>query len=108
VILDHIEHLVLPTEELEDHFEARMALARLSEGLCWLDTVVRQLEVRARSAAAREDVEVGCHPRETASDVQVGPEPPIAPRRPAGADSRVGYGHRLIGEAGDAEVFVGA
>lgn len=56
MILDHLDRLELSDEEAEQHFDARMALARLGEGLFWLYRTVGDLEGQARTEAAREDV----------------------------------------------------
>jgi hypothetical protein len=58
VVIDHIERIVLPESEEAQHFEARMALARLGEGLSWLYRTVGQLERQAQTAAALEDVQI--------------------------------------------------
>lgn len=58
VILDHIDRIVLSTEEVERHFESRMALARLGEGLSWLYQAVGQLERQAQAAARPQDVRI--------------------------------------------------
>lgn len=54
--LDHLDKLELPEVEAEQHFDARMALARLGEGLFWLYRTVGELERQAQIEAAREDV----------------------------------------------------
>lgn len=56
MVLDHLEHLELSEEEVDQHFDARMALARLGEGLFWLYRTVGELERQARAEAVREDV----------------------------------------------------
>jgi hypothetical protein len=56
VILDHIERLELPDVEAELHFDSRMALARLGEGLFWLYDEVQRIEVRTRQEAAKDNV----------------------------------------------------
>jgi hypothetical protein len=56
VVLDHLEHVELSEEEVDRHFDARMALARLGEGLFWLYRTVGELEREARAEAAREAV----------------------------------------------------
>jgi len=58
VVLDHLDQIVLPAEEEERHFDARMALARLGEGLFWLYRAVGQLERQAQARAAPEDVRI--------------------------------------------------
>ncbi len=58
MILDHLEGLELSDEEADEHYDARMALARLGEGLSWLNGEVAQVELRARSEAAKDDVRV--------------------------------------------------
>ena len=58
MVLDHLEHLELSEAEVDEHFDARMALARLGEGLSWLYRTVGELERQARAEAAREDVKL--------------------------------------------------
>jgi hypothetical protein len=58
VVLDHLEHLELSEAEVDEHFDARMALARLGEGLFWLYRTVGELERQAQAEAAREDVKL--------------------------------------------------
>lgn len=58
MILDHIDKLELPDNELEDHYDARMALARLGEGLFWIHREVGKLEVKARREAAKDDTRI--------------------------------------------------
>ena len=58
MILDHLERIVLSDDEVEEHFDARMALARLGEGLFWLYRTVGELECQARGEADREDVKL--------------------------------------------------
>ena len=36
MILDHLDKIELSAEDTEHHFDARMALARLGEGLFWI------------------------------------------------------------------------
>lgn len=56
MILDHVQGIELPDAEAESHFDARMALARLAEGLSWVYQEVERLEVQTRQEAAKEDV----------------------------------------------------
>lgn len=56
MILDYLEGLELSDEEADEHYDARMALARLGEGLSWLNREVAQVELRARREAAKDDV----------------------------------------------------
>jgi len=58
LILDHIEKHELSAIEADRHFDALMALARLGEGLFWLDRTIRDLERRATINAAPEDVKL--------------------------------------------------
>ncbi len=59
MILDHLENLVLPDEEADDHFDARMALARLAGGLYWLNQEVSQIEADLRKEGAVDDIIAG-------------------------------------------------
>jgi len=43
MILDHIDKLEIPDEELDKHYDAFMALARLGEGLFWIHREVGKL-----------------------------------------------------------------
>jgi len=56
LILDHIEGLKLTDDEVDQHFNARMALARLGEGLFSLYRQIGALEVRTRAEATRKNV----------------------------------------------------
>ena len=58
MILDHLDKIELSTEDAEQHFDARMALARLGEGLFWIYRTVGDLERRAQIASAAENVRV--------------------------------------------------
>lgn len=55
MILDYIDNLELPDDEVDNHFDARMTLARLGEGLFWLHREVGKLEVQARKEAAKDN-----------------------------------------------------
>jgi len=54
MILDHLENLTLSSPEFEEHFEARMALARLAEGLSWVFEEVTKIQNVARGLANKE------------------------------------------------------
>ena len=56
MILDYVEPLELSDDEADRHFDARMALARLGEGLFWLYREVAALEATTRQEAAEADV----------------------------------------------------
>lgn len=56
MILDYVDNIQLPEESADRHFDARMALGRLAEGLFWLNRTVNHLEHRACAAAAKDDV----------------------------------------------------
>jgi hypothetical protein len=58
MILDHFDRIVLSDDEVEQHFDARMALGRLGEGLFWLYRTVREIERQARAEADREQVKL--------------------------------------------------
>jgi hypothetical protein len=55
VILDFIDKLELPDNELVNHYDARMALARLGEGLFWIHREVTKIEIELRSVAAKDN-----------------------------------------------------
>ena len=56
MILDYVDNLELPDDEVDDKFDARMTLARLGEGLFWLHRAVGQIEVQVRKETAKENV----------------------------------------------------
>lgn len=56
MILDHVDGLELPDNAADDHFDARMALARLAEGLSWVHQEVSRVEIQMRREAAKEDI----------------------------------------------------
>jgi hypothetical protein len=56
LILDHIDSLRLSEADAARHFDSTMALARLGDGLFWLHRTVAELERRAQTDAAPEDV----------------------------------------------------
>jgi hypothetical protein len=58
VILDYLDHIELSEEDVERHFDARMALARLGEGLFWLYRTVGDFERQTQREADREDVKL--------------------------------------------------
>lgn len=58
MILDFIDKLEVPDEELNKHYDAQMALARLGEGLFWIHRQVGTLELQARKMATKDDVQI--------------------------------------------------
>jgi hypothetical protein len=56
--LDHLDDLKLPEPEVNDHYDARMALARLGEGLSWIHGVVAEVERQTRTEAEKENTPV--------------------------------------------------
>ncbi|MEP7135418.1 MAG: hypothetical protein ABI904_10845 [Chloroflexota bacterium] len=58
MILDFIDKLELSDSEIEKHFDARMALARLGEGLFWIHQEVAKIEMDLRRKAAKNDVQL--------------------------------------------------
>lgn len=64
MILDYLCDLRLSPEEVDEHFDSTMALARLAEGLFWIYREVERVEQRARRKAAKDntliDVAGGC------------------------------------------------
>lgn len=59
MILDYKENLELPEKAVEENFESRMALARLAEGLFWLNSEISRLETEARRLASNDKDERG-------------------------------------------------
>jgi len=58
VILDYIEKLEIPDDEIDNHFDARMALARLGEGLFWIHRDVAKIELDLRRESAKDNTEL--------------------------------------------------
>ena len=58
LILDYIDNLELSNDLEEGHYEVRMALARLGEGLFWLHREVGKIELKMRKEAAKDDVQL--------------------------------------------------
>ncbi len=58
MILDFIDKLELPDTEVENHYDARMALARLGEGLFWIHQEVTKIEIELRKEAAKDNTQV--------------------------------------------------
>ena len=58
MILDFIDKLELPDSEIEKHFDARMALARLGEGLFWIHQEVAKIEMDLRNKASKENIQL--------------------------------------------------
>ena len=58
MILDFIYKLELPDNETENHYDARMALARLGEGLFWIHQEVTKIELELRKEAAKDDIQL--------------------------------------------------
>jgi hypothetical protein len=56
MILDTVEPIELT--DAEEHFDARMALARLSEGLFWVYRTVSEVERQTRLQASKDNTEV--------------------------------------------------
>lgn len=57
MILDHVDNLSLSAQDVDREFESRMALARLSEGLSWINSEIIRIQNAARKMAndARDD-----------------------------------------------------
>ncbi|MCD4672817.1 MAG: hypothetical protein K8R77_09150 [Anaerolineaceae bacterium] len=55
-VLDHVEELKLSEDDIENSYEERMALARLANGLFWLNREVAKFESRAREKAKRKNI----------------------------------------------------
>ena len=58
MIIDFIDKLELPDNEVENHYDARMALARLGEGLFWIHQEITKVEIELRSEAAKDNTQV--------------------------------------------------
>lgn len=58
MILDFVDKLELSDNEVEEHYDARMALARLAQGLFWMHREVGKLELRVRKEAAKDNTQV--------------------------------------------------
>ena len=58
MILDFIDKLELPDTEAENHYDTRMALARLGEGLFWIHQEVVKIEIELRKEAAKDNTQV--------------------------------------------------
>jgi len=58
MILDYVDNLELPDNELEKHNYAKNALARLSEGLDWINQELTKYEVVARQEARKENIQL--------------------------------------------------
>ena len=58
MILDFIDKLELPENEVEDHYDARMALARLGEGLFWIHSEVAKIEIGLRKEASKDNIQI--------------------------------------------------
>src|SRR5574341_1388787 len=58
MILDHIENLVLSDETAGQHKYATEALARLADGLFWIDEDVRRIEKYTMTRARKKDIEI--------------------------------------------------
>ncbi|MBE0670004.1 MAG: hypothetical protein IH588_05390 [Anaerolineales bacterium] len=56
MILDHVENLEFNADDEDYLFDAEMTLARLSQGLFWLDNSVRQAENLVRKKAIKENI----------------------------------------------------
>ena len=58
MILDFKDKLELPENEAEDHYDARMALARLGEGLFWIHSEVAKIEMGLRKEASKDNIQI--------------------------------------------------
>lgn len=58
MILDHIENLVLSDESAKQHEYATEALARLADGLFWINEDVKRIEKYTTTRARKKDVEI--------------------------------------------------
>jgi len=58
LILDYIDNLELSSDLAKEHYESRMALARLGEGLFWLHREVGKIELQMRKEAVKDDVQL--------------------------------------------------
>jgi len=58
LILDFIDKLELPDDDEGNHFDARMALARLGEGLFWIHQEVLKIEMDLQRKAAKDDIQL--------------------------------------------------
>ncbi len=58
MILDFVDKLELPDSDVENHFDACMALARLGEGLFWIHQEVAKIEMGLRRKAAKDNTKI--------------------------------------------------
>jgi hypothetical protein len=58
MILDFKENLQIPDQEVEHHYDAQMALARLGKGLYWLYGEVLKIEQEIRNEAQKDDIQL--------------------------------------------------
>jgi hypothetical protein len=58
MILDYIDNLSLSETEEENHYDALMALARLGEGLFWINKQIAQYENEIRKEAEKDDIQL--------------------------------------------------
>ncbi len=58
MILDHIDNLVLSDENAKQHEYATEALARLADGLFWIDQDVTRIEKYTRDRARKKDIQI--------------------------------------------------
>lgn len=58
MILDYLEKLELPDDDADSYFDARMALARLGEGLFWIHREVAKIELGLRREAAKDNIQI--------------------------------------------------
>lgn len=58
MILDYIDNLELSDNELEKHIYAQNALARLSEGLNWINRELVKYELIAKQQAKKENIQI--------------------------------------------------
>ncbi len=71
MILDYVDNLEIPDSEIEGQFNARMALARLSEGLFWIYNGVTEFENMLRAKAASDNI-ITAMSGEMMNDVPIG------------------------------------
>jgi len=58
LILDYIDNLELFDDEVDQHFESCMALARLGEGLFWIYREIVKIELGLRKESEKDDIEL--------------------------------------------------
>jgi hypothetical protein len=58
MIVDYLENLEIPDKEIERYFDARMALARLGEGLFWINREITKIELSITEEAKISDTKI--------------------------------------------------